>query len=70
MSLNTKFQREGGHLLSRMAGLLEPAPTCQGGDPLPSPSGQVLKETKYTSIVVINASVGFPCPEMDGISVF
>lgn len=72
LSLITKFQRRGSHLLSRMSSLgLEPVPTCQGGDPLPSPPGQALKETRYASVIVFTADVGkgFQCPQMGGISV-
>lgn len=72
LSLITKFQRGGSHLLSRMSGLgLEPVPTCQGGDPLPSPPGQAPKETSYASVIVITAYVGkgFQCPQMGGVSV-
>lgn len=64
LSLITKFQRGGSHLLSRMASLgLEPVPTCQGGDPLPSPPGQALK------VITAYVGKGFQCPQMGGISV-
>lgn len=54
LSLITKFQRGGSHLLSRMSSLgLEPVSTCQGGDSLPSAPGQALKETRYASVIVI-----------------
>lgn len=64
LSLITKFQRGGSHLLSRMSSLgLEPVPTCQGGDPLPSPPGQALK------VITAYVGKGFQCPQMGGISV-